>query len=138
MTMEDRPPLRIDVTQHGDVTVVRPAGERLDLEVTGELRAVLLQLIKSGHKNLVMDLEDVLFIDSSGLGTLLSALKNLKMARERRKMLRPEASRRPVVRGDVKLARVQPPVATLLEIIRLHRVFMSYETVEEAVRSYSA
>jgi hypothetical protein len=44
--------------------------------------------------------------------------------------------RRPPQRGDIRLANVQPPVVALLEIIRLHRVFSSYLSVEEAVQSY--
>ncbi len=39
--------------------------------------------------------------------------------------------------GDVRLANVQPPVRSLLEIIRLPRVFSSYASVEGAVQSYS-
>jgi hypothetical protein len=38
--------------------------------------------------------------------------------------------------GDVRLARVQPPVVSLLEIIRLNRVFTSYSSVEQAIESY--
>jgi anti-sigma B factor antagonist len=130
--------MAIDVTETGGATVIRPAGVRLDLEVAPEFRAALVQLIKSGHRNLVVDLEDVGFIDSSGLGTLVSALKQLKVAKDRRREARPEGSRRPTARGDVKLANVQPPVASLLEIIRLDRVFRSYDSVEEAVKSYSS
>jgi anti-sigma B factor antagonist len=130
--------MQIDVTETDGATVIRPGGERLDLEVAPEFRQAMLQLIKGGHRNLVVDLEDVGFIDSSGLGTLVSALKQLKTSKDRRRVQRPEGSRRPAARGDVKLANVQPPVAALLEIIRLDRVFTTYPSVEEAVKSYTA
>jgi anti-sigma B factor antagonist len=130
--------MQIEVTEDGPATVIRPAGERLDLEAAPEFRSAILQLIKTGHRNLVVDLEDIVFIDSSGLGTLVSALKQLKVAKDRRRAVRPEGSRRPTARGDVKLANVQPPVASLLEIIRLDRVFRTYGSVEEAVKSYSS
>jgi anti-sigma B factor antagonist len=129
--------MQIDVSKKGAATVIRPGNERLDLEVAPEFRGALLQLIKSGHRNLVVDLQEVGFIDSSGLGTLVSALKQLKTSKDRRRVPRPGGSRRPTARGDVKLANVQPPVAALLEIIRLDRVFSSYPSVEEAVESYS-
>jgi anti-sigma B factor antagonist len=129
--------MQIDVKESDGATVIRPASERLDLEVAPEFRSAVLRLIKTGHRNLVVDLEDVGFIDSSGLGTLVSALKQLKTSKDRRRRPRPERSRRPAARGDVKLANVQPPVAALLEIIRLDRVFSSYGSVEEAVRSYT-
>jgi anti-sigma B factor antagonist len=81
-----------------------------------------VQLIDSGHRRLVVDMSDVSFVDSSGLGALVSALKTLKVLKGG---------------GDVRLANVQPPVVALLEIIRLHRVFASYPTVDQAVKSFS-
>jgi anti-sigma B factor antagonist len=114
-------PIRIDVVNDNGATVVRPSGERLDIEVAADFRAMLLSLIEQGHRRLVVDLNDVTFIDSSGLGALVSALKTLKRSDNG---------------GDVRLARVQAPVVSLLEIIRLNRVFTTYPTVEQAVQSY--
>jgi len=114
--------MQIDVAENDGVTVVRPAGARVDLQVAGEFRTALLQLIETHHHRLVVDLGDVHFVDSSGLGALVSALKTLKLLKST---------------GDVRLANVQPPVVALLEIIRLHRVFTSYPSVEQAVRSYA-
>jgi anti-sigma B factor antagonist len=114
-------PMRIDVVSDNGVTVVKPSGERLDIEVAADFRAMLLSLIEQGHRRLVVDLSGVGFIDSSGLGALVSALKTLKRSDNG---------------GDVRLARVQAPVVSLLEIIRLNRVFTTYPTVEQAVQSY--
>jgi anti-sigma B factor antagonist len=113
--------MQIEVANDGNATIVRPAGDRLDIEVAADFRTLLLSLIGEGHRHFVIDLKDVTFIDSSGLGALVSALKTLK---------RSNGS------GDVRLARVQPPVISLLEIIRLNRVFMSYPSVERAIQSY--
>jgi anti-sigma B factor antagonist len=113
--------MQIEVANEGGTTIVRPTSERLDIEVAAEFRAMLLSLIDQGQRQLVIDLKDVTFIDSSGLGALVSALKTLK---------------RGSGAGDVRLARVQPPVVSLLEIIRLNRVFTSYPSVEQAIESY--
>ena len=113
--------MEIDVVHNNGATVVRPPGDRLDIEVAGDFRSMLLSLIDQGNRQLVVDLEEVTFIDSSGLGALVSALKTLKR------------SNGP---GDVRLARVQPPVVSLMEIIRLNRVFTSYPSVEQAIRSF--
>lgn len=113
--------MQIQVATENGTTIVRPAGDRLDIEVAAAFRAKLLSLIEEGHRHLVVDLEEVTFIDSSGLGALVSALKTLK---------------RRTGSGDVRLARVQPPVVSLLEIIRLNRVFTSYSSVEQAVQSF--
>jgi anti-sigma B factor antagonist len=113
--------MQIDVAiDHGTV-IVRPRGDRLDIEEAAEFRGMLLSLIEQGHRQLVIDLADVTFIDSSGLGALVSALKTLKRSSSG---------------GDVRLARVQAPMVSLLEIIRLNRVFSSYPSVEQAVQSY--
>jgi anti-sigma B factor antagonist len=112
--------MNIEVATEQGATVVRPTTDRLDIEVAAEFRGMLLSLIDQGHRQLIVDLVDVTFIDSSGLGALVSALKTLK---------RGSGS------GDVRLARVQPPVVALLEIIRLNRVFTSYVSVEQAIQS---
>lgn len=113
--------IQIEVVNEQDTTVVRPTTERLDIEVAAEFRSRLLSLIDQGHRRIVVDLQDVAFIDSSGLGALVSALKTLKRGNGD---------------GDVRLARVQPSVTTLLEIIRLNRVFTSYASIEQAVQSF--
>jgi anti-sigma B factor antagonist len=114
--------MQIDVAEHRGAAVVRPAGGRIDLLVAGEFRAALLQLIGAGQRRLVIDLADVQFVDSSGLGALVSALKALKLVKGG---------------GDIRLANVQPPVVALLEIIRLDRVFSSHPSVEQAVESFA-
>ncbi len=112
--------MQIEVSDTNGSTVIRPAGARIDLQVAGEFRATLLQLVEAGHSRLVVDMSEVHFVDSSGLGALVSALKTLKRKGE----------------GDIRLANVQPSVIALLEIIRLHRVFSSYPSIEQAVLSF--
>ena len=114
--------MQIDVAERNGAAVLKPAGARVDLQVAGEFRTALLQLIDVGHHRLVVDMGDVHFVDSSGLGALVSALKTLKLLKRE---------------GDIRLANVQPPVVALLEIIRLHRVFASYPSVDLAVQSFS-
>jgi anti-sigma B factor antagonist len=114
--------MQIDIAERNGAAVLRPAGARVDLEVAGEFRTALLDAIDAGHRRLVVDMGDVHFVDSSGLGALVSALKTLKLLKRE---------------GDIRLANVQPPVVALLEIIRLHRVFSSYSSVDQAVQSFS-
>ena len=113
--------MQIQIEQAGVATIVRPMTERLDVEVAVVFRAGLLGLIEHGRRHLVIDLCDVTFVDSSGLGALVSALKTIK---------------RSTSAGDVRLARAQAPVISLLEIIRLNRVFATYQEIADAVQSY--
>ena len=115
--------MQIDIGERDGTAVVRPSAARVDLQVAPEFRAALLESIGAGHHRLVVDMAAVDFVDSSGLGALVSALKALKLVS---------------TDGDIRLANVQPPVVALLEIIRLHRVFISYPSVELAVESFSS
>jgi anti-sigma B factor antagonist len=124
------------VSDTGPVTVVKPDGQRLDIEVAGEFRQVLHDLVKAGRQNLVIDMSNVTFLDSSGMGALISALKMVKTTRDRRREPRPGPSRRPAVRGDVRLAAVTAGVVSLLQVIRLDRVFGMFPSVDEAVQSF--
>jgi anti-sigma B factor antagonist len=114
--------MQIDTVTKGGTIIVKPEGNRLDILVAAEFRTRLLELIDSGQHRVIVDLGGVNFIDSSGLGALVSALKTLKLLKGG---------------GDVRLANLQPPVVSLLEIIRLHRVFSSYPSVDQAVQSFS-
>lgn len=131
-----QPTLRIEIMTTERATVVRPLTDWMDISVAPEFRTALVDLIKAGHRNLVVDLGMVRFIDSSGLSALVSALKMLKTGRDRRTRSRDAESRRPVARGDVRLAAALPPVVSLLEIIRMNRVFATYRTVAEAAASF--
>lgn len=113
--------MRIDVSKSNDVTVVTPKSARIDIEVAGELRTALLNLIANGDRNLVINLAAVSFIDSSGLGAFVSAFKALKTKNGQ---------------GDIRLANPQPAVVDLLQIIRLNRVFSVYPSVEQAAGSF--
>ena len=115
--------MQIGISERGNTTIVAPEGPRLDAEAAAAFKAALLDLIEGGKGNLVVNLNGVDFIDTAGLGALLSALKRLKQSGQE---------------GDIRLAHVKPPVEAVLEIVRLHRVFTRYTSLEEAVQSYPA
>jgi anti-sigma B factor antagonist len=123
MTKAAMKDVRILVSQKNGVTVVDPRETRLDAEVAGDLRAMLLELIERGSRKVILDLGAVEFIDSSGLGALVSALKRMRHL---------DAA------GDIRLAHVQPSVRAVLEIIRLHRVFPVFPSTDDALRSFQA
>lgn len=90
--------------------------ERLDALNSGELRDRILGLLEAGGQRLVVDLSGVSFIDSSGLGALLSGYKNANLRS-----------------GSFILAGLQPRVQSMFELTRLHRVFDIFPTVEDAL-----
>jgi len=97
-------------------TLVYVLDERIDAHNSGELKSTLLQIIEQGETQVLVQLEKVRFIDSSGLGALLSGYKNAAAHA-----------------GKLALAGVQPQVLSMFELTRLNRVFEIYTDVGEAL-----
>ena len=68
--------LTIDVARQDDVTIVSLGGE-IDLATQGELRTVLNDLVVAGDVHLILDLTDVSFIDSTGIGALIGTRRRV-------------------------------------------------------------
>jgi anti-sigma B factor antagonist len=96
--------------------VLTIADERVDAHNSAELKEYLLQAIDSGETNIVVQLEHVRFIDSSGLGALLAGHKHM-LAKS----------------GQFALANIQPQVLSMFELTRLNRVFDIYTDFHEAL-----
>src|SRR5712691_11320725 len=67
----------INDTSVGDVLIVKPTKQRLDTQEAGSFKEHMGQRIHAGHMQIVLDLSRVEFIDSSGLGAIVSSLKML-------------------------------------------------------------
>lgn len=96
-------------------TVLFIKEERIDAHNSGELKEAILHLIEQGEANIIVQLEQVRFIDSSGLGALLSGYKNA-------------AARS----GKLAIANMQQQVLSMFELTRLNRVFEIYTDLNEA------
>ena len=92
----------------------------LDATTSAEIRTTLQQQIETGHFKIIIDLQDVPFIDSSGLAALVSGLR---LAREKG--------------GSIALSGVQTQAYTVFRLTMLDRVFAIYSTPEEAQQNLS-
>lgn len=109
------------------ITVVTPTNSpalvtltgRLDLSTAPQLRQRLAEVVAAGHQRLVVDLEAVTFIDSTGLGTLVSGYKAARLAG-----------------GDLRLARPSDQARVILQLTTLDRVLKPYQSVEEALAGF--
>jgi anti-sigma B factor antagonist len=101
------------------ITVLFIREDRLDANNSEELKAELRRQFENGTKDLVIDLKEVLFIDSSGLGVLVSGYKNAS-----------------ILHGCLKLSNLQFQVKSMFELTRLHRVFDIFTTVDDALQSF--
>ncbi len=69
----------IEISDRGDHKVIRPDGD-LDVYTVGSLRDAIGTMIEEGHTKLVVDLDGVPFMDSSGLGALMGGARRLREA----------------------------------------------------------
>lgn len=110
--------MQITNSPAGDVTTVK-IDDRLEADTVQEFRDAMSQLSGEGKIRIVLNLGKVAFVDSSGLGCLVSVLRQFRQKD-----------------GDIKLACITDSIRPLIEIVRLHRVFDIYDSVDEAVKSF--
>lgn len=103
----------------GKVLVAKTVDQRVDARLAGEFKRQLLALIESGHPLIALDLSQVDFIDSSGLGAIVSALKQLNG------------------RGDLVIVGAKPAVLNLFRLTRMDKVFRMYHRADDAVAALS-
>ena len=115
----DRVSLDVESRQtDSGVTVLAPTG-RLDVAGAPALKDAVSEAMKSGQPRLVIDMEGVSFVDSSGLGSVVAALKQVRSSK-----------------GDLRLAAPNQQVRVVLELTTLDRVFPYYATVEDALSDF--
>jgi anti-sigma B factor antagonist len=109
--------LLVERSESGSWTVFDVKGE-VDLDTAPLLKANLAEAVRGGVKDIVVNLGLVEFLDSSGLGVLIGALKRCKEAG-----------------GTLALAAPRRPVQKVLTITGLDKVFPIHDSVEEATSS---
>jgi anti-sigma B factor antagonist len=107
--------LRTEVVDISGWTVVSVFGE-LDVATAPELREQLIELVNQGRSRLVLDLGGVDFLDSTGLGMIVSALKRARTHG-----------------GDLRLVSTESRITRLFEITGLDRAVPLLPTVDAAV-----
>lgn len=107
--------LSVETRNEGGWAILEVTGE-VDVFTAPKLRERLVELIDEGHEKVLVNLDGVGFMDSTGLGTLIGGLKRMK---EREGLLSLVCSSRPVLR--------------ILKITGLDAVFSIHDTVEQAL-----
>ncbi len=102
-----------------NAVVIELKGNVMGGDDTKEFNELLHKILDEGKKNVVVDLSEVKFMNSSGLGMLIGGLTTMKKGN-----------------GTLKLARTTEKIESLLLITKLSTIFESFETVEEAIKSF--
>ncbi len=102
----------------GGVTVVAPTG-RLDVAGAPALKNAMTDLARNGPPRVVIDMEGVSFVDSTGLGSVIAALKQIRNRQ-----------------GELRLAAPNQQVRVVLELTTLDKVFPYFATLEDALAGF--
>jgi anti-anti-sigma factor len=105
--------LTIMVESVDDVPVIRAAGE-LDLATVPEMRTVVTEVAERRPRALIFDFREIAYMDSSGLGILVSAKKRLGS-----------------YRGEVVVITAQPSVLKALSLSGLDQIMRVFPNIEE-------
>jgi anti-sigma B factor antagonist len=114
---EDNVDLTLSTRVEGDRSVVVVGGE-IDVYTAPKLREHIIDLVSNGSHHLIIDMENVDFLDSTGLGVLVGGLKRVR-AHE----------------GSLDLVCTQDRILKIFRITGLTKVFAIHATVDEALAS---
>ena len=112
--------VKLNTRQVGDVTVVDVAGRITLGEGSSALRDALRELVSGGLKKILLNMGELSYIDSSGIGELVSGFTSVANQG-----------------GQLKLLNLTKRVKDLLQITKLYTVFEVYDEEAAAIRSFA-
>lgn len=110
----------ISQSEQGNVLVIELEGELMGGPEADEFRKVIDNAIKDEKNKVVVDMTKVKWMNSSGLGMLMSALTSLRSSG-----------------GELKLANISERVRRPIQITRLDSVFEEFDSVDEAIKTFA-
>ena len=111
--------MKLSDREQDGVVILEPKGKIMGGPDASLLHDKLYEFIEQNKKRVVIDLSQVDWMNSTGLGILISGYTTLRNTD-----------------GELKLANVTDKIQSLLTITKLVTVFEAYESVDEAVRSF--
>ena len=103
-----------------NVIVTKVLDNRVTADEAAQLKEQILKCVNHGYNSIILDLSEVTFIDSSGLGALISSLKSVGQA------------------GTLAISGARSPVMTTFRLTRMDRVFRMYNSTHDALQALSA
>ena len=109
--------MEMEVKIIGQVSVITLTG-RFDAQQVANVQQTLLDDVQF-HPRVVINMEEVTFIDSAALATLVQGMKRCRQAD-----------------GDLRICNLKAPVSTIFELTRLDKAFQLFDTLKAAVQSF--
>jgi len=109
----------VSIRHEGKVAIIDLSGRITLNEGAGSIRSTVKAVMEGGHQDILLNMSDVTYIDSAGLGELSSAY--IAVSR---------------VGGRLKLCSPQPKVHAMLQVTRLYTLFVSFADERAAIDSF--
>jgi anti-sigma B factor antagonist len=106
------------IRESGPISVVYVTGSLTSFEVGG-LRTTIAALVKQGRKKIVLNLDGLLYLDSSGIGELVRNYMTVIKSG-----------------GEMKVVGLKPKVQQIFEVTQLHQIFEEFRDETEALESF--
>jgi anti-sigma B factor antagonist len=107
--------MQLEEKPGGSYTVVTVVDTRIDAQAADDFRAEIAQIAQAGRRRILLDLTEVRFVDSTGLGAIIASLKQLG----------PD--------GDLAICGAHDSVGSLFRLTRMDKVFRIFASQDEAV-----
>lgn len=111
--------MQVNTRVLNNVAIIDIMGE-IDLYNSPKIKDALLEKVKDGYKNFIINLGDVTYIDSSGIGTLIFCRTSLNQNS-----------------GALRIIKIKDSVKRIFELTKLNSFFTILEDEEEAVKSFN-
>jgi len=109
--------MKLSVTRKDGILIITPKVKRIDASVAADFKSKLIDFLDNGDKVIVINLSEVDFIDSSGLGAMVLILRKIGTD------------------GRIKLCKLNEGVRSIFELTRLDEVFEIHKSEEGALES---
>ncbi len=110
----------LDIKEHGNVCTLKLKGKLVSGEAVSQFEGAFLNALSSGHIFLILDLEDVPFVDSSGIGSIVNSLRTSSKAG-----------------GTVKLVKPAIFVIKMLKMVGVLDLFEVFENEKDAAATFA-
>jgi anti-sigma B factor antagonist len=111
--------MRFEETTIGHILIAKVIETRIAADIAPRFKEDVMDYLKRGNRSIVLDLSDVTFIDSSGLGALIACLKVVGTD------------------GELALCGARGTVANMFKLTRMNKVFRMFNSPEEAASAIS-
>ena len=112
--------MKYKIREEGNVTLIDLSGKLMGGEDADVFRDLVHELLESGRKKIIVNLASLKWINSSGVGILITGYTTMRRNK-----------------GDLKLLNVSKKIESILYVTKLNLIFECFDDEHEAIRSYS-